>query len=76
MGQPTSSLVPFSHFSTLVLSGKKIKAGGEMSSSDSLKNKILHYLNDEMFENSADKPGGCLPDWLVCQQRAWTGTEQ
>ena len=75
VGQPTSSLVPFSHFSTLVLSGKKIKAAGEMSSSDSWK-KILHYLNDEMFENSPDKPGGCLPDWLVCQQRTWTGTDQ
>ena len=42
VGQPTSSLVPFSHFSTLVLSGKKIKAAGETSSSDSWKNK--HYI--------------------------------
>ena len=76
VGQPISSLVPFSHFSTLVLSGKKIKAGGEMSSSDSLKNKILHYLNDEMFENSADKPGGCLPDWSLCSTAAWAEIDQ
>ena len=35
VGQPTSSLVPFSHFSTLVLSGKTSNVGWEMFSSDS-----------------------------------------
>ena len=71
VGQPTSSLVPFSHFSTLVLSGKTSKA-------DSSKNICIYYIvwTMKMFENSIDKPGGCLPDWLVCQQGAWTGTDQ